>query len=188
MDYENKNKKKESGLGKFFHRLWKYMAASRETSHLRQEQRRIRAEIELAGCEAEAQRRAAGQAAFELWRDGGWGRAEQELTEYFTKMREREEEILKKNSEIEKLEEQIRAAGHRHAEEAGKPGETAGNETAAADRGLKAACICPACGASFHRPANFCRRCGALMAQAPQPLEASGPNEAINMKNTEGEL
>lgn len=147
----------------------------REIYHLKAEIKHCRSTIELLEFSIEFYKEGVGASAYDLWTKGSLN--EDSLNEDFQEIKEQEEDIVRQNARIASLEEQIEMLrenrevkiqkAERQKPEQQKP-ENQKPENQAPQIVVEATplpVVCPACGARYKLPVNFCRRCGAGLLQ-----------------------
>lgn len=115
------------------------------------EKAKIKTHIESIRSEIERMTLHAGGSAYEIWASGGTDYAP--LEEEFAQIKSKKEEIAQLEQEYAAIDERDnQILGSIHADPAAAP-EPAGG------------IICPNCGASYAKPARFCRKCGYKLIQ-----------------------
>lgn len=132
----------------------------KEKRHLKYEINHSRLEVQLLEQEAGNLKEEAGVFAYSLWSKEEL-KAEA-LDEYFVKVREWENEIEKKNDYITALKEQLDVLNGKRGNEEPEAKEEQKEKEVQEEKVMQEvlSITCPACGAYFKNPANFCRKCG----------------------------
>lgn len=139
----------------------------KEKRHLKYEISHSCLEVQLLEQDARNLKEEAGAFAYSLW--GAEKFSAEALDEYFVNVKERENAIEKKNEYITALKAQLDVLNGKKRDGEPEAKEVKEEGGVQEERVLKEILpiTCPACGAHYKLPANFCRRCGTLLLSSP---------------------